>query len=103
MAQPFPDFYVESTNSGKVWRITYYKPQGRPGVVSATEGESDTHDGVSFFKCVLFEARQVRSEVDGRATLKAISRAATHLLLELSACGYAPPGAVDQHVHRFAA
>ena len=79
----FQNFYVPSTTEGKTWCVGYYKPQGRPGVVSATEGESEVTDGVRIFKAVLFEADRLRHELSGRATKRAVAQALCELLCHM--------------------
>ncbi len=93
MATIFPDIYLPSLDTeGKTWRIGYYKPDRRPGVVVATEGESEiTSDGVRFFKCILFEARRFRRELPGRATKRAIAQTLASLLTEMRDAGTIPP------------
>lgn len=79
----------------KVWRVSYFKPKGRPGAVSATEGELErtTTPGVSFFKAVLCQARYYRRELPGRATEKAIRTEMAALLDDLVQRGLLDPGA----------
>jgi len=80
----FQSFYVPSTTEGQTWCIGYYKPQGRPGVVSATEGESSvTSDGVRIFKAVLFDSNRVRHPLTGRATKRAVAQALCELLCHM--------------------
>jgi hypothetical protein len=77
----FQSFYIPSTNEGKTWCVGYSKPGGRPGVVSATEGESEvTPDGVRIFKAVLIDANRVRHPLAGRATKRAVAQALCELL-----------------------
>lgn len=80
-------FYLSSTTEGLHWNIGYCKPQGRPGVVSASEGELDSSPGFSIFRMVLFQSRTFRYEVDGRATKKAIGAALVGLLNEMREAG----------------
>jgi hypothetical protein len=73
-------FYLSSTTEGLHWNIGYCKPQGRPGVVSASEGELDSSPGFTIFRTVIFQSRTFRQEVDGRATKKNISAAVVALM-----------------------
>ena len=78
-------FYVASTEPGKHWRVSSYKPQGRPGYVSATEGEV-TDEGRSF-SYVLLQARSRRVMVKGNMTARNINRAVVQLANEMEDAG----------------
>jgi hypothetical protein len=97
MATTFADIYLPSVSSeGKTWRIGYYKPDRRPGVVVATEGDSEvTSDGIRIFKCILFEARRFRRELPGRATKRAMAQTLAALLTEMRDAGTIPPERAD--------
>lgn len=84
----FQDFYVPSTTEGLTWRIGFHKPQGRPGVVCATEGECEVHDDVRIFRTVLYQSRHIRHQLSGRATLKAVTDAGRELLRQMEVNGY---------------
>lgn len=95
MAQ-LADIYLPSLdNEGHTWRIGYYKPQRGPGVVIATEGESEVTDGIRIFKCVLFQSRRLRRELPGRATKRAIAQSLAALLTEMRDTGVVPADRAD--------
>lgn len=84
----FQSFYIPSTTEGKTWCVGYYKPERRPGVVSATEGESEvTPDGVRIFRAVLFDSTRVRHPLAGRATKRAVATALCELLCHMEQTG----------------
>jgi hypothetical protein len=76
-------FYLPSTAEGLSWSISYHKPQGRPGVISASEGELDSSPGFTIFRTILFQSRSFRQEVDGRATKKNIAATVVTLINEM--------------------
>lgn len=76
---------IASTSPGMFWRITSYKPPGRPAYVSAYEGKEL---GSGCWTCDLMGGRQFRREVEGgRATRRAITDAVRRLLLEMNTAG----------------
>jgi hypothetical protein len=84
MAQLHP-FHIASTTPGMVWRISSYKPAGRPAYVSANEG---SYAGGGFWSCDLMGCRTFRREVaGGRATCRAVTDEVRLLLLEMHAAG----------------
>lgn len=85
------DIYLPSLdNEGSTWRIGYYKPQGRPGMVSAVEGESELDNGVRIFRTILFQSRRYRHVLPGRATKRAIAQSLAALLREMRDAGVVP-------------
>lgn len=95
----FHEFYLPSAdNEGHVIRIGYYKPQGRPGVVSASEGASSEHDSGAVFTHRLFQDRTWRQEVAGRSTKKAIARSLIELLTTLKGAGVLSADSADQYI-----
>lgn len=90
-------FYVRSRSEGKTWKVYSHKPQGRPAVVSACEGEVETTDtpGVTFFRTILFGDRRATVTVAGRATKRALFTAAQELLCQMSDAGYIYADDVD--------
>jgi hypothetical protein len=101
MAQ-LADIYLPSLdNAGHTWRIGYYKPQGRPGMVSAVEGESETHEnGVRIFRTILFQSRRYRRDLPGRATKRAIALSLAHLLTEMRDAGVIPADRADNYIRQ---
>jgi hypothetical protein len=80
MAELHPVF-IESVQKNRVWRISSFKPTGKPARVTAQEGE--LIDG--FFKFLIYDDgsatyRRASIPVSGRATKKAIADAACELL-----------------------
>jgi hypothetical protein len=65
--------YIASTSAGKTWGLAYYKPAGRNGAWSATEGvleKAATPGGFDSFSFMMFQARTRRQELTGVATEK---------------------------------
>lgn len=91
-------FYVRSRSEGKTWKVYSHKPQGRPAIVTACEGEVETTDtpGVTFFRTILFDDRRHTVTVaGGRATKRALFAAAQELLRQMSDSGYIYADDVD--------
>lgn len=91
-------FFVRSRVEGKTWQIYSYKPQGRPAVVSACEGEVEASStpGVVFFRTILFgDRRRTVSVAGGRATKRALYAAAQELLRQMVDAGYIYADDVD--------
>jgi hypothetical protein len=84
----FSDFYMPSTAAGLTWRVSYHKPQRGPGVICASEGESEVNDGIRIFKTVIFQSRYKRHPLTGRATKRAVVCALCELLVSLEADGF---------------
>jgi hypothetical protein len=101
MAQ-FADFYLPSVGQADniQWRFSYYKPQGRPGVVCCTEGELERLDGATIFRHTMFQARRHRRELPGRATKRAISQALAELLRAMVAEGVIPADRADNYIRQ---
>ena len=93
----FRDFFIPSTVPGKTWRVSYYKPQRGPGVICASEGESELTDGIRIFKHALFSERRHRHELQGRATKRAVAQALCEVLIHLAACG----SITDEDAHKW--
>lgn len=84
-------FFVRSRAEGKTWQVYSHKPQGRPAVVSACEGELEATDtpGVTFFRTILFgDRRHTVTVAGGRATKRALYEAAQELLRQMVDAGY---------------
>jgi hypothetical protein len=87
MATP-NSFYVNSLDQpGKVFQVSFYKPNGRPARVTASEGTVETSTGYSMFTCLPFSCRSFRVELTGRATKNAIAAAYSTLLDEMKVKG----------------
>lgn len=100
MAQ-FAEIYLPSVdNEGKTWRISYYKPEGRHGLVSAVEGDSEISNGVRIFRTVLFESRRYRHQLAGRATKRAVSTALAQLLRQMSSDGVIPADRAENYIRQ---
>ena len=85
MAQLSP-LHIASTAPEMFWRVSSYKPAGRPAYVSAYEGKK-TEDGC--WSCDLFGCRQFRQEVPGgRATKSALRDAVRLLLSDMATSGH---------------
>lgn len=98
MAQ-FRDFYIPSAdNDGHVWRVGYYKPERRPGFVTANEGQLRREENYSAFTCDLFACRKFKHQLSGRATKKAIAQQLAALLTEMKAAGVVPPDRADHYI-----
>jgi len=83
MATP-NSFYVDSLDHpGKVFQVSFYKPNGRPARVTASEGTVETSTGYSMFICLPFSCRSFQVELTGRATKNAIAAAYSTLLVEM--------------------
>jgi hypothetical protein len=97
----FANIYLPSVdNEGKTWCISYYKPQGRPGLVSAVEGDSEISNGVRIFRTVLFQSRRYRHQLAGSATKRAISTALVQLLRQMSTEGVIPADRADNYIRQ---
>lgn len=78
------DHFLPSTTPGKHWKLYTYKPQGRPPVAVAQEGEL----GPNFWTVVMFQDRGFRMEIPGRLTDKAKGLALAGLTVRLIAEGW---------------
>jgi hypothetical protein len=77
--------HIASTTPGMFWRVTSYKPAGKPAYVSAYEGR-DVGDGC--WSCDLMGCRSFRQEAaGGRATKSALLDAARTLLSDMASRG----------------
>jgi len=84
MAELHP-LHIASTTPGMVWRISSYKPAGKPAYVSASEGRDA---GGGAWTCDFMGCRKFRREVaGGRATRRAVTDEVRLLLLEMHAAG----------------
>jgi hypothetical protein len=84
MAELHP-LHIASTAPGMVWRISSYKPAGKPAYVSAIEGKDA---GGGAWSCDVMGCRRFEREVaGGRATRRAITDEVRMLLLEMHAAG----------------
>ena len=96
----FTPFYIPSRAEGKTWRVHYHKPQGRLGYVAAYEGELNA-DGI--YTTVFGgpnAGRNLRVNLPGRATLRAVTDAGRELLRQLADNGYITADAVDEFTPR---
>ena len=75
------------------FEITYYKPDGKPGVFCAVEGEFNDLGNAFTFKYQPTACRRVRKQLDGRATKVKLQAAYKALLAELRELGYIAPKA----------
>jgi hypothetical protein len=77
--------HIASTTPGMVWRVTSYKPAGKPAYVSAYEGRDA---GNRCWSCDLMGCRSFRREIaGGRATRRALTDEVRLLLIEMHAAG----------------
>ena len=90
-------------NPEHVWRIGYFKPDRRPGVVSAYEGQHRTEETFQSFTCDMFGCRKYRRELPGRATKRAIAQALAALLTEMRDAGNIPADRADSLISKCAA
>jgi hypothetical protein len=84
-------FFIRSRSEGKTWKVYSYKPQGRPALVAACEGEVEKTgtEGVVFFRTILFGDRRHSTPVpNGRATKRALFLATQELLRQMADAGY---------------
>ena len=98
MAQ-LKDLYLPSLDSPeRTWRIGYFKPDRRPGVVSAYEGELNHETGWQSWTCDMFGCRKYRRELPGRATKRAVAQGLAALLTEMRDTGVIPPERADHYI-----
>jgi hypothetical protein len=83
------DIYLPSNDCpGKVWRIGYYKPERQPALITAYEGERHEHPGLGHsWTCDMFGCRRYRTQLQGRATKKAIAGALAALVEQMKEAG----------------
>lgn len=83
-------FFVRSRIEGKTWKVYSHKPQGRPAVVSACEGELEASQtpGVMSFTIFFGDRRATVTVAGGRATKRALFEAAQELLRQMIDAGF---------------
>jgi hypothetical protein len=92
----FRHFYLEAADAdGMAYRIGYYKPDGRPGVVSAYQGRARKDNGFDCFQCDMFGCRKFKAQLPGRASQKAIAKAMAAMVIEMKAAGAIFPADAD--------
>lgn len=103
MSATFRDVYlpaVDNTEAGAVWRISYFKPDRRPGVVSAYEGVQDAGRFGTTFTCDIFGCRKYRRQLAGRATKRAIGLALADMLSEMRDAGVIPADRAERFIQQ---
>lgn len=80
--------YIPSTVPGKHWNLYTHKPQGRPAIAVAVEGELETNDGrMTCFKTTWPGSRTMRLQIAGVATVKRKALAIEELKIMLQDAG----------------
>ena len=103
MSSTFRDVYlpaVDNPEAGAVWRISYFKPDRRPGVVSAYEGIQAAGRFGTTFTCDIFGCRKYRRQLAGRATKRAIGLALADLLGEMRDAGVIPADRAERFIQQ---
>jgi len=90
--QPRTVFIPAADSPGMTFQISYYKPDGRPGIFCAVEGEFNDLGNATTFKYQPTVCRRVQKQLDGRATKVKLQGAYRELLAELRQLGYIAPG-----------
>jgi hypothetical protein len=73
---------------GKVFKISSFKPQGRPAYVSAVEGTLEFTNGFEGFSYILHSARRHTVPLQGNNTQKNRDVALKQLLADLKEAGW---------------
>ena len=81
----------QSSNPGKVWRLSVCKPQGRPAYATAIEGVMESHHGAEIFTVSIYPGRPshlaARVGITGPATQKKREAAMKALEAQLREAG----------------
>jgi hypothetical protein len=91
---------LQSSDPRKVWKLSVYKPQGRPAYATAIEGVVESSGGVEFFTFAIHLGRSshpaARVDIIGPATKKKREAAMKVLEAQLREAGLLRDPEVDR-------
>ena len=86
--QPRPVYIPAADRPGMTFEISYYKPDGKPGIFCAVEGEFNDLGNATTFKYQPTACRRVQKQLEGRATRGKLQAAYKALVFQLLELGY---------------